>query len=105
IAESEKRPSFGGTSLARATLILVARSDPKKRSALASSAGLRVVATRSVGLPATSATSSCAAGPSSLVQLASAGAPTADAKVHNATRRDRRRCTGLHMGNANWIDG
>src|SRR5258706_15441315 len=60
MALSEKRPSLGGVSLARATLSLGARSGPCQGVARAPFTGLRVVATRSVGLVERSAASKSA---------------------------------------------
>jgi hypothetical protein len=61
-ALSEKRPSLGGVSLARATLSFAARSDPYQGLTRAPFRGLRVVATRSVGLVESSAASRTAGG-------------------------------------------
>ena len=60
MALSEKRPSLGGVSLARATLSPAARSGPYQGLARAPFTGLRVVATRSVGLADRSAASKVA---------------------------------------------
>ena len=59
-ALSEKRPPLGGVSLARATFSRAARSDPYQGLARAPFTGLRVVATRSVGLVESSAASKVA---------------------------------------------
>src|SRR6266436_9828102 len=57
IEASEKRPSAGAVSFARATLNFAARSGPNHGLARAPFTGLRVVATSSVGLVVSSAAS------------------------------------------------
>src|SRR6202043_2034001 len=51
IAASDRRPSSGGTSFARATIIVEARSGPNQGFARPPFTGLRVVATSNVGSP------------------------------------------------------
>jgi len=88
IEASEKRPSSGAASFARAMLIRAARSEPNQGLARAPFTGLRVVAMRSVGLVATSAASKRVAVPASDAHPSSANADAPDASTRNMLRRD-----------------
>ena len=90
-ALSEKRPSLGGVTRARATLIL-ARSLPNHGLSRAPFTGLRVVATSRVGLVESSAASGPGPADNSDAQPPS-GAPSvsadaAEANPRNTARRD-----------------
>ena len=85
---SEKRLSSGGVSLARASVTRAARSDPNQGRARAPFAGLRLVATSSVGLDETAAASKRGAFAESAAQPSSAKTDTADVSRRNAARRD-----------------
>src|SRR5262245_39436401 len=89
IEASEKRPSLGATSLARATLIRAARSVPNQGLARALFTGLRVVAIKSVGLVVSSAVSMRAPGPASDEHPSSAHADAADANTRSMLRREK----------------
>src|SRR5271166_5869049 len=86
-AESEKRPSSGGTSLPRASVIADARSVPNQGFARAPSTGLRVVATSKVGLTDSAA--------------ASRFAPVEESALHPPRKRAREsaREAGARAGN------
>src|SRR5262245_42484314 len=89
IDASEKRPSLGAVSLARAMLMRAERSVPNQGLARALFTGLRVVATRSVGLVVSSAASMRAPGPASDEHPSSANAEAADASTRNMRRREK----------------
>ena len=88
IEASEKRPSPGAVSFARATLIRAARSVPNHGLARAPFTGLRVVAISSVGLVASAASSRRAPVPASDAQPSSANADAADPSTRSMLRRD-----------------
>src|SRR5436190_7993424 len=88
IEASEKRPSPGAVSFARATVILAARSGPNHGLARAPFTGLRVVATSSVGLVVSSAASKRAPVPAIDAHPSSANTDAVDASTRNTLRRD-----------------
>src|SRR5258708_4198529 len=88
IEASEKRPSAGAVSFARATLNFAARSGPNHGLARAPFTGLRVVATSSVGLVVSSAASKGAPVPAIDAHPSSANTDAVDASTRNTLRRD-----------------
>src|SRR6266853_724022 len=88
IEASEKRPSAGAVSFARATLNFAARSGPNHGLARAPFTGLRVVATSSIGLVVSSAASKRAPVPAIDAHPSSANTDAVDASTRNTSRRD-----------------
>src|SRR5579884_2060068 len=88
IAESENRPSSGGVKAARASVILRDRSVPNHGLARAPPTGLRVVATRSVGLFTSAEASKRTPVAARPAQPATASAVAADARPRSAVRRE-----------------
>jgi hypothetical protein len=93
-----KRPSLGRVSLARATLSLEARSAPYQGLVRAPFTGLRVVATRSVGLADSSAASKVAP----LEESTSLAQPPTDAQSVNMEAFASARRTARRLASCGW---